>query len=28
VVRQAVEAHGGKLSWRREAGETIFRVEL
>jgi signal transduction histidine kinase len=28
VARQAVEAHGGKLDWRRERGRTCFRVEL
>jgi signal transduction histidine kinase len=28
VARQAVEAHGGQLDWRREDGVTCFRVEL
>jgi signal transduction histidine kinase len=28
VARQAAEAHGGRLDWRREAGRTCFRVEL
>jgi signal transduction histidine kinase len=28
VARQAAEAHGGRLGWRREAGRTCFWVEL
>ncbi len=28
VARQAAEAHGGRLEWRRERGRTCFRVEL
>jgi signal transduction histidine kinase len=28
VARQAAEAHGGRLDWRRECGRTCFRVEL
>jgi nitrogen-specific signal transduction histidine kinase len=28
VSRQAAEAHGGSINWRRELGRTIFRVEL
>ncbi len=28
VARQAVQAHGGRLDWRRERGRTWFRVEL
>src|SRR5206468_1958402 len=28
VARQAAEAHGGRLDWRRERGRTCFRVEL
>jgi signal transduction histidine kinase len=28
VSRQAVEAHGGSIAWRREQGRTIFRVDL
>jgi signal transduction histidine kinase len=28
VARQAAEAHGGSLGWRRERGRTCFRVEL
>jgi signal transduction histidine kinase len=28
VARQAAEAHGGRLDWRRENGQTCFRVEL
>jgi signal transduction histidine kinase len=28
VARQAVEAHGGRLDWRREEGRTCFRIEL
>lgn len=27
VARQIVEAHGGQLLWRREAGRTVFRVQ-
>ena len=27
VARQIVEAHGGQLTWRRQAGWTIFRVQ-
>ncbi|MFQ3592115.1 MAG: HAMP domain-containing sensor histidine kinase [Gemmataceae bacterium] len=27
VARQIVEAHGGRLTWRREAGWTIFRAQ-
>lgn len=28
VARQATEAHGGTITWRRESGQTIFRIEL
>jgi signal transduction histidine kinase len=28
VARHAAEAHGGRISWRREEGRTVFRVEL
>lgn len=28
VSRQAAEAHGGTISWRREKDKTFFRVEL
>jgi signal transduction histidine kinase len=28
VARQAAEAHGGRLDWRRKDGRTCFRVEL
>ncbi len=28
VSRQIAEAHGGSVSWRRDAGRTCFRVEL
>jgi nitrogen-specific signal transduction histidine kinase len=28
VARQAAEAHGGHLTWRRDGGRTCFRVEL
>jgi signal transduction histidine kinase len=28
VARHAAAAHGGRLSWRREDGRTVFRVEL
>jgi signal transduction histidine kinase len=28
VAKHAAEAHGGRLDWRREAGRTVFRVEL
>ncbi|HEX4590503.1 MAG TPA: HAMP domain-containing sensor histidine kinase [Gemmataceae bacterium] len=28
VARQAAEAHGGRLNWRRERGRTCFRIEL
>ncbi len=28
VARQVAEAHGGRISWRREEGWTCFRVEL
>jgi signal transduction histidine kinase len=28
VARQAAEAHGGRLDWRRERGRTCFRVYL
>jgi signal transduction histidine kinase len=28
VARQAAEAHGGSISWRREDGRTCFRIEL
>jgi signal transduction histidine kinase len=28
VARQVVEAHGGRLDWRREPSATVFRVEL
>jgi signal transduction histidine kinase len=28
VAKQAAEAHGGRIGWRRHEGRTIFRVEL
>jgi signal transduction histidine kinase len=28
VARHAAEAHGGRITWRRAAGRTVFRVEL
>jgi signal transduction histidine kinase len=28
VARHAAEAHGGAIAWRREAGRTVFQVEL
>ena len=28
VARQAAEAHGGRLTYHREAGQTCFRMEL
>jgi signal transduction histidine kinase len=28
VARQAAEAHGGRLDWRRDDRETVFAVEL
>jgi len=28
VAKQVVEAHGGAISWRREADHTCFRIEL
>jgi signal transduction histidine kinase len=28
VARHAVEMHGGGISWRREEGKTVFRIEL
>ncbi len=28
VARQVAEAHGGRITWRREEGRTCFRVEL
>jgi len=28
VARQVAEAHGGRISWRRESGRTVFRVEF
>ena len=28
VARHAAEAHGGRVTWRRESGRTVFRVEL
>jgi signal transduction histidine kinase len=28
VARQAAQAHGGRLDWRRENNETVFRIEL
>jgi nitrogen-specific signal transduction histidine kinase len=28
VAKQAAEAHGGRLEWRREDGRTRFRIEL
>jgi signal transduction histidine kinase len=28
VARQAADAHGGRLDWRRECGRTCFRLEL
>ena len=28
VAKQAVEAHGGRISWARESGRTVFRITL
>jgi nitrogen-specific signal transduction histidine kinase len=28
VARQVVEAHGGRIGWRREADRTCFTIEL
>ena len=28
VARRAAEAHGGVVTWRRDGGKTVFRVEL
>ncbi|MCE9562316.1 MAG: HAMP domain-containing histidine kinase [Planctomycetes bacterium] len=28
VAKQAAEAHGGRLSWERRDGKTVFRIEL
>jgi signal transduction histidine kinase len=28
VARQAAEAHGGRLSWERHEGWTVFRIQL
>jgi signal transduction histidine kinase len=28
VARQVAEAHGGRITWRREADRTCFRIEL
>ena len=28
VARQVAEAHGGRITWRREPGRTCFRIEL
>jgi signal transduction histidine kinase len=28
VARQVAEAHGGRITWRREADHTCFRIEL
>jgi nitrogen-specific signal transduction histidine kinase len=28
VARQVAEGHGGKVTFRREEGRTVFRVEL
>lgn len=28
VVRQTVEAHGGRVGWSRDAGRTCFRIEM
>jgi signal transduction histidine kinase len=28
VARQVAQAHGGTITWRREAGRTCFRIEL
>jgi signal transduction histidine kinase len=28
VSRQVAEAHGGRVSWRREGGQTCFRIDL
>jgi nitrogen-specific signal transduction histidine kinase len=28
VARQVAEAHGGAVSWQRDAGRTRFRIEL
>ena len=28
VARQVAEAHGGRITWRRDEGRTVFRIEL
>jgi signal transduction histidine kinase len=28
VARQVAEAHGGRISWHRAGGRTVFRIEL
>jgi len=28
IAKQAAEAHGGRLSWERREGKTVFRIEL
>ncbi|HJZ53820.1 MAG TPA: HAMP domain-containing sensor histidine kinase, partial [Gemmataceae bacterium] len=28
VAKQAAEAHGGRISWERQDGRTVFRIEL
>jgi nitrogen-specific signal transduction histidine kinase len=28
VAREIVEHHGGTIVWRREAGQTVFLIEL
>ena len=28
VAKQAAEAHGGRISWERRGGRTVFRIEL
>ena len=28
VARLADEAHGGRITWYRDGGRTVFRVEL
>jgi nitrogen-specific signal transduction histidine kinase len=28
VAKQAAESHGGRLTWERRDGRTVFRIEL
>jgi nitrogen-specific signal transduction histidine kinase len=28
VARQAADAHGGRITWDRRDGKTVFRIEL